>query len=133
MDTLGSRIKMLRQQKGISQRKFAKLVGTSPGLVSFIERDRNKPNYEIVGRIAKVLGTSTDYLILGEVNLAEPAAEIIERLKKEIAEESGAGLKVTAKEKELIKRYNVLTRLARLSRTDLEVILEILKRIEQTG
>jgi len=133
MELLGDRIRRLRCEKNISQRHFAKMVGTSPGLVSFIERNLNKPNYEIVGRMAKVLAVSTDYLILGEEPNAEQAEELINRLKREVAEESfnNTGLRVTTKEKELIKRFNLLSRLANLSRTDLDVIIEVLKRLEQ--
>lgn len=133
MELLGDRIKRLRHEKNISQRQFARMVGTSPGLVSFIERNLNKPSYEIVGRMAKVLAVSTDYLILGEEPNTEHAEELINRLKREVAEESAssANLRVTTKEKELIKRFNLLTRLAKLSRTDLDVVLEVLKRLEQ--
>ena len=133
METLGERIRRLRQQKNISQRQFAKMVGTSPGLISFIERDRNKPNYQIVGRMAKVLGTTSDFLIYGEESSPESTEELIKRLKREIDEESGEGdgIRVTAKERELIEKHNLLSRVARLSLTDLEVLIEVLKRLEQ--
>ena len=131
MDTLGKRIKMYRQQRGISQRKFAKLVGTSPGLISFIERDRNKPNYQIVGRMAKILGTTCDYLIYGEEAALDPTHELIEKLKSEMQIDSGKGIKLRSRERDLIERYNLLSRLASLPRTDLEIVMEILRRIEQ--
>jgi len=122
----------LRLQKNISQRQFAKLVGASPGLISFIERNRNKPNYLIIGRIAKVLGTTSDYLIYGSEASGESTEELIKRLKRELGTDSAdkEGLKLSAKERELIEKHNILARLARLTRTDLEIVLDVLKRIE---
>jgi len=132
MDLLGDRVKRLRVQLDISQRKFAKMVGTSPGLISFIERNRNKPNYQIAGRMAKVLGTSADYLIFGEETTIEPTEDLIEKLRNEVLEESGEGLSVSAKEKDLVKRFNILSRIASLPRTDLDVLIEILKHLEES-
>lgn len=134
MEQLGDRVMRLRQQRGISQRKFAKLIGTSPGLISFIERNRNKPNFRIVGRMAKVLGTSTDYLIFGEETSLEPTEELIEQLTSEIFDvDSEDIIPVSEKEKDLVKRYNILSRLADLSRTDLDIVLEIIERLEESS
>ncbi len=133
MEQLGDRVMRLRQQRGISQRQFAKLIGTSPGLISFIERNRNKPNYRIVGRMAKILETSTDYLILGEETTLEPTDELIEQLRCELFEDDSENvISVTEKERNLVKRHNILSRLADLSRTDLDIILEIIEKLEET-
>lgn len=133
MEQLGDRVMRLRQQRGISQRQFAKLIGTSPGLISFIERNRNKPNYRIVGRIAKILETSTDYLIFGEETTLEPTDELIEQLRSELFENDSENvISVTEKERNLVKRHNILSRLADLSRTDLDIILEIIEKLEET-
>ena len=135
MEKLGERIRRLRLKKNISQRQFAKLVGTSPGLISFIERDRNKPNYQIVGRMAKILGTTSDYLIYGSEASSESTEELIKRLKKELGTDNNSatqnGLPVSQKEKELVENYNILSRLSRLSRTNLEIVLDVLIRVER--
>jgi transcriptional regulator with XRE-family HTH domain len=132
METLGERIRRMRLEKDISQRQFAKLIGTSPGLISFIERDRNKPSYFIIGRMSKVLGTTTDFLIFGEQTEPVTTQELINRLRSEIYEEnlSTGELKITPSERELIEKHDVLGRLSRMSRTDLEIVLEIVKKIE---
>lgn len=132
MEELGDRIMVLRQQKGLSQREFARLVGTSPGLISFIERNRNKPNYQIVGRMATVLGTTTDFLIFGEETFFEPTEELIDQLKSELFVDDAENM-ITASPKEcdLVKRYNILERLAMMPRTDLDIILEIIERLEE--
>jgi len=132
MEELGDRVMELRQQKGLSQREFARLVGTSPGLISFIERNRNKPNYQIVGRMATVLGTSTDYLIFGEEAYIEPTDELIDQLKSELFDDDAENMiTASSKEADLVKRYNILGRLADLPRTDLDILLEILEKLEE--
>ncbi|MCK5833574.1 helix-turn-helix transcriptional regulator [bacterium] len=132
MENIGDRIRRLRLQKNISQRQFAKLVGSSPGLISFIERNQNKPNYLIIGRIAKILGTSCDYLIYGGEASGESTEELLKRLKRElnINSTNSKGYEFNTRERELIDKYNILSRLSRLSRTNLEIVLDIIKRVE---
>lgn len=113
MDTLGQRVKELRISNNLSQRRLAKMVDTSPGLISFIERDRNRPNYEIIARIANKLNTTTDYLIFGE------------RKKEEELN------RFALKEQELIEKHDLLTRISNLSSTDQKIILQILSRMER--
>lgn len=131
MENIGDRIKRLRQQKNISQRQFAKLVGSSPGLISFIERNMNKPNYMVIGRIARVLGTSCDYLIFGTESSGESTDDLIKRLKRELGTETPEkGYTLSTKEKELVEKYNILSRLSRLSRVNLDIVLDVIKRVE---
>jgi len=115
METLGQRVKKLRIKNNLSQRKLARMVETSPGLISFIERDRNRPNYEIIARIANKLGTTTDYLIFGD--------------KK--SDSGGETTKLAFKEKELIEKYDLLSRMSNLSSVDQKIILQILDRMEK--
>jgi transcriptional regulator with XRE-family HTH domain len=132
MEELGDRVMRLRMERGISQRQFAKLVGTSPGLISFIERNRNKPNFQIVGRMAKILDTTADYLIFGEEPLMESTEDLIEEIRAELFEDfDGEMISVSEKERELVKKFNILTRLANLTRTDLDIIIEIIERLEE--
>lgn len=132
MEELGDRIMRLRMERGISQRQFAKLVGTSPGLISFIERNRNKPNYQIVGRMAKILDTTADYLIFGEEPLVESTEELLEEIRAELFEDlDGEMISVSEKERELVKKFNILSRLADMTRTDLDIIIEIIEKLEE--
>ena len=115
METLGQRVKKLRINNNLSQRKLAKMVETSPGLISFIERDRNRPNYEIIARIAKKLDTTTDYLIFGD--------------KK--SDKHKETTKLAFKEKELIEKYDILSRISSLSSVDQKIIIQIIDRMEK--
>ncbi|MFP4458111.1 MAG: helix-turn-helix domain-containing protein [Candidatus Zixiibacteriota bacterium] len=115
METLGHRVKKLRIKNNLSQRRLAKMVHTSPGLISFIERDRNRPNYEIIARIANKLSTSTDYLIFGEKRQAS---------QTDIS-------KLAIREQELIEKHDLLNRMSNLSHVDQKIILQILSRMER--
>lgn len=115
VETLGHRVKKLRIKNNLSQRRLAKMVHTSPGLISFIERDRNRPNYEIIARIANKLSTSTDYLIFGEKRQAS---------QTDIS-------KLAIREQELIEKHDLLNRMSNLSHVDQKIILQILSRMER--
>lgn len=66
MDTIGSRIRQLREARGWTQEQFAKLVGVTKSAVSQWENDATK-NLKLVTflKVVEVLHTSTDYLVQG--------------------------------------------------------------------
>lgn len=53
---IGTIIRERRVAKGISLTKLAAQVGTSPSHISMIERNKTKPLWSTVERIAAVLG-----------------------------------------------------------------------------
>ncbi len=132
MDTLGKRVKQLREKKGLSQRDLAKLIGTSAGLISFIERNKNKPSYEIIRRLSLVLGTSADYLISGKPS-ADALTKALEELDKPFYVSSKEITNLSDNEKELLDKHNILSRLSHLNKLDLKIILDILDRMEKRG
>lgn len=132
METLGERVKRLREAMGLTQRELAERIGTSSGLISFIERDKNKPSYEVIRRLSEVLGTTTDYLIYGE-DLVNRLERVLERAKFEASlpyfvDPNNGDLSVEQKE---LLAQNILARLSRLSRVDLKIILGILEQLEK--
>ncbi len=130
MKTLGERVRELREKRALSQRKLAELIGTSAGLISFIERDKNKPSCEIIRRLAIVLGTSADYLISGKPS-AESLKKTLEELKHPFYVTSEQITHLSDRELELLEKHEVLTRLSKLNRLDLKIILGILERMEK--
>lgn len=46
MSTLGSRIRLFREYKGLSQEEMAEILNVSQGNITQWETDRNKPNAE---------------------------------------------------------------------------------------
>jgi transcriptional regulator with XRE-family HTH domain len=65
---LGSRLRMAREQKGMTVRGLARYVGVSPSLVSQIERSRVMPSVGTLYAIANELGLVVDDLFKGSTS-----------------------------------------------------------------
>ena len=124
--TLGERVRQLRHAHSYSQRELAKLVGTSAGLISFIERDRNRPNYEIVRRLAMVFETTTDYLISGTSANNAPDEELVQRLKNEVTEKWE---RFPEKRKKIVSQLD--KKINKLSDTDKYVLARVIEKLEE--
>lgn len=62
---IGSTIKELRKEIGLSQIQLAKMVGYSQSVITKWENGESEPNVKAIKKLAKVLDCSCDYL-LGE-------------------------------------------------------------------
>ncbi len=58
---LGSRLRDLRQERGLTQRALARLAGVSPNAVSLIERDEISPSVATLQRFATALNVKMSY------------------------------------------------------------------------
>ncbi|MDM5333401.1 helix-turn-helix transcriptional regulator [Ureibacillus composti] len=74
MDSLGNRIKYLREKNNISQIEFAKKIGVSNAVLSRYESGDRKPDYDTLDLIANYFEVSTDYL-LGRTDTLEPSTK----------------------------------------------------------
>lgn len=63
ISTLGSRIKMLREEKEITQKEFALILHVSPQAVSNWERAVSPPDLENLMRISRLFSVSVDELL----------------------------------------------------------------------
>lgn len=72
LDTL-TRIFTLLDEKGIEQKKFAALLGTTDKTVSAWRTGRSKSYTKYIPAIAEVLGTTSEYLLTGKKNPASEA------------------------------------------------------------
>jgi len=116
--SFGQRVKEMRVSATYSQRELAKLIGTSAGLISFIERDRNRPNYEIVRRLAAVFSTSTDYLINGDSSPKYSIDELLTRVRND------------AKAKSVKSKGKLADRIAKLSLDNQALVAHIIDKME---
>lgn len=82
MDTL-TRIFDLLDEKGIEQKKFAVLLGTTDKTVSAWRTGRSKSYTKYIPAIAEALDTTTEYLLTGKT---------LEYPQKETATQAGSGL-----------------------------------------
>lgn len=60
---LPQKLKMLRTQFGLSQKKVADKIGVSPSIVSGYETGERTPSIEVLLSLAYLYKTSTDYLL----------------------------------------------------------------------
>ena len=63
MYDFGSRLKAIRNQRGLTQKKLAEEIGKSVQAVSSYERNSQIPPIEVMISIADVLNVSLDYLV----------------------------------------------------------------------
>ena len=62
--TVGQRIKLKREEKGLSQKELANLIGyESKSAVSYIESDKREVPFDKLSEIAKVLDVSPNWLL----------------------------------------------------------------------
>lgn len=62
MKVFAERLKGLREEKGLSQEKLAKLLGIAHGAISFWELGKRVPSFENAIIIAKFFNVSLEYL-----------------------------------------------------------------------
>lgn len=62
------RIKELREEKGLSQKKLAEALGVSPGTIGNWESGIREPNFDMVTKVAEFFQVTVDYL-LGQSNV----------------------------------------------------------------
>ena len=81
---IGSRIKSIRQEKGMTLEEFGKLFGAGKGLVSRWENGLSTPNPERLKSIAKIGDMTVSQLLHGERGGSHYNWEAIEELFKKI-------------------------------------------------
>lgn len=74
-DSIGPRLRLRRQRKGISLRALAREVGVSPSLVSQIEQSKANPSVGTLYAIVTALGISLDELFVEDEGAARDAEE----------------------------------------------------------
>ena len=63
MESLGNRLRQLRQNNRLRQDQVASLVGVNKNTMCSYENDVRQPSYEILVRLATIYRVSTDYLL----------------------------------------------------------------------
>lgn len=78
-------LKRCRQQKNLSQKEIAKLIGVAPSTYSLYESGKREPDVEKLKLISKVLCVSADYLLFGveHNNIANKEFELFDKLDVE--------------------------------------------------
>lgn len=71
MSDLPSRIKKLREEKGLTQRQFADRFQISPSTIALYEVGKRTPDADTLSKLATFFDVSVDYL-LGRTNVRRP-------------------------------------------------------------
>jgi transcriptional regulator with XRE-family HTH domain len=83
----GRRISTLRKDRGLSQEQFAKLLGTTRGMVEYYERRARNPSLEVVQQVAQVLGVTVAELVGEEAQKkARPRPGPVSKLEERFEE-----------------------------------------------
>lgn len=73
MQTIGERIKSLREQRGFSQRELGQKVGLMQQHISFIESNDRRVHLQLARKLADALGVTVNDLAYEEVTAAHSA------------------------------------------------------------
>ncbi len=82
---MGRRIRQAREAAGLTQERFAELVGISPQNVSCVERGLAGVSMAVLRRMCEILQVSSDFLLIGTStdNDADAIAQRLRRLPPE--------------------------------------------------
>lgn len=80
--SLGSRISVLRNKRGLSQEELAKVLKIGKSTLGMYETDRREPSHEMSSKIASYFDVSLDWLITGEIKESNLMYEDAEMLQK---------------------------------------------------
>ena len=82
IDSLGYRLKQLRQERKLKQGQVADIIGVNKRQISAYENDSRQPSYDILIRLAVLYHVSTDYLLGFQVSNLYDIYQIFENSKK---------------------------------------------------
>lgn len=77
MQTIGERIRHLREARELSQQDLAVLTGLQRGNISHYERNKVKPSAEAIVQLASVLGVTSDWLLTGRQAISPEAGAAV--------------------------------------------------------
>lgn len=78
-----TRLREMRETRGLSQAQLAERAGLQPAAVSHFETGSRKPSFDNLVKLAEALSVTTDYL-LGRERSAEAAGEEITALFRDL-------------------------------------------------
>lgn len=111
MYDLGSRLKSLRLQRGLTQKTLARRINKSISAVSSYESNAQMPPLDVLESLASVLNVSLDYLVGLESNnryststLTVQQKEVIDLLFKEFTEERSKSDALTEQQIRIVQK-----------------------------
>lgn len=78
---IGKRIRKVREERGVSQKKLGMILGLSDKAISAYEAGRTYPPIDTLERIAKELGKPIEYFVTNDSDSVQ-ASDAYERVEK---------------------------------------------------
>lgn len=66
LDTLGKKLRQVREEQGLTQQQLAHTAGVSAGLIGQIEQEKVQPSLKTIEKVSTVLGVSPCYFVLDD-------------------------------------------------------------------
>lgn len=111
MYDLGSRLKAMRLQRGLTQKELAARVSKSVSAISSYESNAQLPPLDVLESIALVLHCSIDYLIgldsfntYSTQNLTDQQKDLLELLFQEFSSQDDSSTELSARQIRIIQR-----------------------------
>lgn len=83
---MGERLKFLRENKGLTQKQLADIIGVSDRVYAYYEQDRFPKDEEILKSLAKALDTTVSFLI-GEDTMENSQFTVLARSAESLSKE----------------------------------------------
>lgn len=115
---LGLKLKLIREEQGLTQAALAEKATVSPGLIAQIEQGKVQPSFKSIEKIAGVLGVSPCFFVLDNENLEA----ILPAFSPEL--------------RELLQQPNVqavLRVICHMNEKELQFVLNFIKLFKQAG
>ncbi|MCP4704270.1 MAG: helix-turn-helix transcriptional regulator [candidate division Zixibacteria bacterium] len=83
MMSIGQRIKELRTDRGLSQRKLAEITGINRTLIANYESDKANPTVKGLIKLTRIFNVTADYILFGKADeTAIGDKELFDMIKK---------------------------------------------------
>lgn len=127
MNSLGERIRQVRQQYRLSQQDFAKSLEVSQSFLSDVERDLKMPGGDFLLSLKRSFGVSIDWLLAGELEIHTEGAMVAQPTTASNSQKKTEQRRITMLEKKVEElEREVLTLTGQV--TAYKQIIETLKR-----
>ena len=107
-----TRLRILRQQYGLTQSELAKQLGGSTSTIGMYEQGRREPDHKTLLIICKLFGISTDYLLGSEKTIASSESNdfnaIIDGFERTLLEQEGLMFNGVMLERDDVKKLWML-------------------------
>ncbi len=111
MYDLGSRLKKIRSERGLSQRALGERISKSAGTISSYETNIQVPPTEVLVSIARVLNVPLDYFvdlncdaIYSDSALSPQQKEVVDLLFREFSSPSNTGEELSVQQIQIIQK-----------------------------